>query len=173
VGRGAHVGYPCVLGSPRGFPGEGAQVDIGERAQIDAFARIYGGASIGADAFVGSYSLIREFSIVGPESYILPGSLVHAEVRIGRGCRISGFLCNRAIVEDGAAVMGQLVHRFEDRTPGAVEASPTIKAGAVVAMGAMIVGGVTIHEGAFVSAGATVTRDVGPGERVSRHSDRR
>jgi diadenosine tetraphosphate (Ap4A) HIT family hydrolase/acetyltransferase-like isoleucine patch superfamily enzyme len=143
-----------------------AQTLIGRNAIIRSGSVIYSGVRIGSGFDCGHNVIVRENSLLGNNVYVLPNSTIHANVRIGDNVRIYGFVCNGAVIEDRASVLGNLVHKYRGRQRGVVEPAPRIERGAVVALGATIVGGITIGRHAYIGANAVVTKDIAPNSMI-------
>lgn len=139
---------------------------IGDGSIIRSGTVIYAGTTVGAGADIGHGVLIREGSVLGRGVYLLPGSQIHARVRVGDRARIYGFVGNGSVIGDDASCHGMLVHRYETRRRGTREVAPTVEPGAVVGVGAIVLGGVTVGKEAIVGAGAIVTRSVPAGTTV-------
>lgn len=144
----------------------GRPVTVGAHTIIRSGCVIYEGVRIGEGCEIAHNVLVREDSEVGPGCYVMPNSEIHAQVRIGRGTRIHGFVCNRATIEDGASMLGMLVHDYRARGGGVIENPPYVCRDAVIGMNAVVIGGITVGEGAYVGAGAVVTHDVAAGATV-------
>ena len=97
---------------------------------------------------------------------IEPSTIVGSEAQVGDGVRLSGSLCNRAIVEDFAIMLGNLVHRFDTREGGHIEPSPVVGRKSFVGIGAIVIGNVKIGENATIGANATVIANVPEGITV-------
>lgn len=167
IGDNCVIGDNVIIGHPfirRGFDTEETGSVIGEGAVIRSGSIIYGGTVIGDNFDCGHNVLVRENSKIGDDVYLLPDSKINADVKIGNYVRLYGFICNRAVLEDGCSVMGDLVHKYNKGQRGVIEPSPVIKAGAIVGMRALVIGGVEIGESSFVGGGAIVTKDVEPGK---------
>lgn len=134
---------------------------IGKHCILRSGTVVYSGTRIGNGLDCGHNVLIREDCTIGKNVYILPNTQIHAHVRIGNNVRLYGFLSNRSIVEDDAAMLGVMAHKYYVKK-GATEVSPIVKRGATVGMGAILVGNIVVGENAFVGANAVVTRNVEP-----------
>jgi acetyltransferase-like isoleucine patch superfamily enzyme len=169
------IGGNVILGHPRagtihkGFTSSDnsvailpAPVHVGAGCIIRSGTILYEGVQLGTTVDIAHNVLIREDATLGDGCYIMPNSEIHAEVRLGEHVRFRGFACNRAIIEDGASMLGMLVHDYRAKRGGVIEASPVVGRGAIVGMNAVVIGGVRIGECAIVGAGAVVTRDIPP-----------
>ncbi|MGD0978068.1 MAG: DapH/DapD/GlmU-related protein [Candidatus Bathyarchaeia archaeon] len=142
-----------------------ASTVIGGNCILRSGTIVYSGTRIGDRLDCGHNVIIRENCEIGNDVYILPGTQIHAHVRIGNNVRLFGFLSNWSVVEDDAAMLGIMAHKYRVKR-GAVETAPIVKRGANIGMGAILVGDVIVGENAFVGANAVVTRNVKPNTTV-------
>jgi acetyltransferase-like isoleucine patch superfamily enzyme len=136
---------------------------IEREALVHNHVVIGAGSTIGRGAVVDDHCRLGYDCTVGAGARIMYGAFVCDRVNIGAAARIAGFVCDGAVVEDGATSMGLLLHEYAHPSAdwwGPDEAAPRIGAGAVVGMGAVVVGGVCVGVGSYVAAGAVVTKDV-------------
>lgn len=138
-----------------------AGTKIGKSNTIRSGTVIYSGTRIGNKLDCGHNVLIRENCEIGNNVYVLPNTQIHGHVTIGNNVRLYGFLSNYSVVEDDAAMLGVMAHKYEAEK-GAIEIAPIVKRGAIVGMGAILIGNVVVGEKAFVGANAVVTRNVDP-----------
>ncbi len=171
VGERVWIGPFVVIGHPRSasirdaLPDDQlAPVHVDRGSVIRSGSVLYEGVSIGRNVQIAHHVIVREDSTVGPDSYLMPFAEIHAEVKIGRDCRVRGFVCNRAEIKDGVAMMGLMVHDYRSRAAGHLEESPVVGSGSVVGMNAVVVGGVVIGRDVTIGAGTVVNKDVRDGE---------
>ncbi len=92
------------------------------------------------------------------------GAFVCDRVAIGSNCKIAGFVCDAARIDNFATSMGSLVHEYTQPEIewGLDETPPQVEPCAVIGYGAVVVGGVTVGRNSYVAANAIVTKDVPP-----------
>lgn len=163
IGEGSYVGPFSILGFPAQTPTsskflESKGIIVGKRTGILSNVIIGEGTNIGNDVWIDHQCYIGCFTTILDGTYILYGAKVYDRVMIGKRCWVAGFVCNDAIIENGAIVMGALIHRFVDAELGIPEQSPVIRKNAFVGMNAIIIGGIEVGEGAYIAAGAVLTK---------------
>lgn len=102
-------------------------------------------------------------SRIGDSVQVMYGAKVYHRVAIGPRAWVAGFICNDALIEADAVVLGQLVHRFAEATEGIPEVAPRIRRGAFVGMNALVVGDVEVGAGAYIAGGAVLIQNAAPG----------
>jgi acetyltransferase-like isoleucine patch superfamily enzyme len=120
------------------------------------------GTVLGTDVWCDHHTYIGCRTTIGDNVQVLYGARIYHRVTIGRDSWIGGFVCNDAVVEDGAFMLGQLIHRFADVVEGQPEVAPVVRAGAFVGTNALVVGGVEVGERAYIGAGAVLLSDAAP-----------
>ena len=146
-----------------------APVSIGRQVFVGDNSTIYEGAEIGNGCILEDQTRIGFNTKIGENTRIMYAAYICDRVKIGRNCRIAGFVCDTAVIEDDCTVMGQLSHKYtvSDLAWGEVdEPSPLIERGSIIGMGAQIVGGVTVGQGTFVCSGAVLTKSTRPNSVV-------
>jgi UDP-3-O-[3-hydroxymyristoyl] glucosamine N-acyltransferase len=150
-----------------------ASVDATTRIGAQSFIRsgtvIYSGSVLEESVDIAHNVHIREDCYLGRGTRVITGAQIMATVKIGRGCRIAGTLCNRCEVGDCTSMLGHLTHRYRVGVSGFVEASPRIGDGVVVGRESAIVGGIDIGNYAIVAAGSVVTHPVPSGTIWARN----
>lgn len=137
-----------------------ARVTIGNNCRIRNGTVISSGVSLGNGVDCFNHVLIGAGTRIGDNVRIGHSSQIHKNVVIGRNVRFKGFAANDCAIGNDVAMLGYLVHKFQENVRGLVQPSPTIMDRAVVGMLAIVIGGVTIHEDAYVAAGSVVLSDV-------------
>jgi diadenosine tetraphosphate (Ap4A) HIT family hydrolase/acetyltransferase-like isoleucine patch superfamily enzyme len=143
-----------------GFSDTRLGVSVGARSLIRAGTVIYSGVSVGGDFECGHNVLIGADSRLGSRVCLYSGAQVQRRVLVGDRCIVGGWLGNGAVLGNDVKMFGELVHKYDSPTRGAVEAAPLILDRAFVGWNAVIVGGVVIGQGAVVGAGSVVVSDV-------------
>ena len=135
----------------------GRGVRIGEGAYIGIGSHLDDNVICDPKVYIGHYTN------VGRGTHIMYNAHIHNGVKIGNEVWVSGFVCNRAVLEDDVVSYGSLVHRFvnADRVMDSEE-SPVVEKGAVIAFNSVIVGGVHIGEKAYIGAGSVLLTDAAP-----------
>lgn len=141
-------------------------VEIGDSSIIRSGSVIYSGVSIGRYFDCGHNAVIREDSSIGDNVHVLSNTLVNASVSIGDNCRIHGFVCNNAIIQENVSMYGNLVHKYQTPRSGIKEDSPILEKFATVGIGATVIGGVIVGQRSYIGAGAVVTKNVAAGDKV-------
>jgi len=168
--------YRTIVGQPQDLHSE---TKVGRCCQIGSFVVIGIGTRIGDDCIVEDGCQVETDVVVGNKSHLLYSARVCNESRIGDGCIIGGFVCERAVIEDYCRVFGQLIHQQLDPTSewdATEEKSPVLRESSFVGFGAKVIGPVTIGPSAYVCAGAIVTKNVPRGciafgvNRICDHS---
>lgn len=178
IGDNTTIGMYSVIGYPEK---KGEYVEIGRNCKIGNHVTIYPGVRIMDNVSIKDYSCIEEDTIIGSNVFIEPFShigekvtigaftlvLYKAEIyggaKIGKHCRIGGFVAENTIIGDYVTVFGKLIHSFRDPTHwGGGETPPTIDNYVVIGFNAVIIGGIKINHHVYVAAGATVSKNVPP-----------
>jgi UDP-2-acetamido-3-amino-2,3-dideoxy-glucuronate N-acetyltransferase len=172
LGDGSYVGPFSVLGFPAKTPTDAKNVEskgikVGKRTGILSNVVVGEGTIIGDDVWIDHHCCIGCYTVISDNTYILYGARVYDRVKIGSNCWVAGFVCNDAVIEDSAIVMGTLIHRFVDAVMGVPEQSPVIRKNAFIGMNAIIIGGIEVGEGAYIAAGAILTKSALPGRLYS------
>ncbi len=144
----------------------GYDVVIGDNAIIRSGSVIYNNVTIGNDFDCGHNSIVREGCILKNNVYIFSNTLINSNVKIGNNCRIYGFICNNALLQDNVSMHGNLVHKYDNPCSCIIEDSPVLKQSSTIGIGATIIGGVKIGENSYVGAGSVVTSDISPNDKV-------
>ncbi len=139
---------------------------ISEEAIIGPYSILYEGVRIEENVFLEGRCIIRCHSSIGNGSRIYFGAYIGKNVRINNNCKIGGFICNRALVGNGSAILGSLIHEYSCPNLKKEEPSPKIGTNVLIGMNALIIGDVKVGDNAKVSAGATVLKDVPPSHLV-------
>lgn len=176
LGDRCYIGPYCVLG----FPAE-CECSIGCRAEDGNLRTPSRGVTIGNETQLMSHVVVGEGTVlrdqvwcdhhtyigcdtkVGEGAQILYGAKIYHRASIGKSAWVAGFLCNDVIIEDGAVVLGQLVHKFKNASVGVPEKSPIVRKSAFVGMNALIIGGIEVGSGAYIAGGAVLTHSAKPG----------
>ena len=132
-----------------------ADVKLGERVLIHAFANLYG-CEVGDDVKIGTFVEIQKGAKIGnrckisSHTFICEGVTLEDEVFVGHGVTFTNDLYPRAT--NGA---GEL------QSSADWKCLPTlVKRGASIGSGVTLLCGITIGERAIVGAGSVVTKDV-------------
>ena len=132
-----------------------ADVKLGERVLIHAFANLYG-CEVGDDVKIGTFVEIQKGAKIGSKckisshTFICEGVTLEDEVFVGHGVTFTNDLYPRAT--NGA---GEL------QSSADWKCLPTlVKRGASIGSGVTLLCGITIGERAIVGAGSVVTKDV-------------
>ncbi len=176
LGEDVFIGPFCVLGfpstetiDPQDFKKNqfseliSRGVIIGNRTSLLSHIVVGEGTVISDNVWCDHHSYIGSDSYIGNQTYIMYGSRIYNRVKIAEKCWIAGFVCNDAVIEMGAIVMGQLIHRFADVSADEAELSPVVRKNAFIGMNAQVVGPVEVGEGAYIGAGAVLTHSALPG----------
>jgi UDP-perosamine 4-acetyltransferase len=133
-------------------------VAIGDNAARRTWSERAGAAGLSLLTAVAASAVVSPTARLGPGAQILPGAVVNAVARIGRGVIVN---TNASVDHD--VVVGDFAHV----APGAVIGGDVrIGASVLVGLGARVAPGLRIGDGAIVGAGAVVVRDVPPGVTV-------
>ena len=137
-------------------------VIIGDNAIIRSGTVIYSGVTIGRNFDCSHNVLIRENCTIGDFVYIKAGTVIMKQVKIGSHCRLSGMICDNAIIADHVASFGVLTHRYAIRgIPQMREApGPILHEGCIIGTGAILIEDVHVYEHAVVGANTLVNFDV-------------
>lgn len=144
---------------------------IMENVIIGHHCVVYQSTQLHPDVIVDDYCRIGSRTVVGRASRILYGAKIYADVRIGAGCIVGGFIPNRVVIEDMVTFFGTVAHSYRDATipwDSVEEPSPIVRRGSVVGMNALIVGPVEIGPRSYVAAGEIVKVDV-PADHLFRN----
>ena len=178
IGKNTKIGLYSIIGYPER---EGKCVEIGQNCEIGNYVTIRSGTKIMDNVSIKEYSYIEEDTIIGKNVSIEPYSyigkkvtigessliLYRAEIydgaKIGKHCRIGGFVAENTIIGDYVTIFGKLIHSFRDPTHwNGGEISPIIDSYVVVGFNALIIGKVKIGHHVYIAAGAIVSKDVPP-----------
>ena len=178
IGKNTKIGLYSIIGYPER---EGKYVEIGQNCEIGNYVTIRPGAKIMDNVSIKEYSYIEEDTIIGNnvsiESYSYIGKkvtigessliLYRAEIydgaKIGKHCRIGGFVAENTIIGNYVTMFGKLIHSFRDPTHwDGGEKSPIIDDYVVVGFNAVIIGAIKINHHVYIAAGAVVSKDVPP-----------
>jgi acetyltransferase-like isoleucine patch superfamily enzyme len=165
-GEDVSIGPHCLIGA-QDLAGVSSSTEvvteIGSRSELRSNVVVGCGTKIAGSCWVDHHSYVGCLSMIGKGVQIMYGARIYHRVTIGDGAWIAGFICNDALVDAEAIVMGELIHKFFNAVEGEAEPAPTIGHRVFVGMGAKIIGGIRIGPESYVAAGAIVTRDVPPG----------
>jgi acetyltransferase-like isoleucine patch superfamily enzyme len=167
----ATVADSAILGGPYRplqagtWQGSGRPTSIGPRCWIGERAFVGQGAEIGADSVLHGDVRVECDATIGSGVLLTYRAWVDLEARVGDGCVIGGFVCERAVVGRGCRIFGSLAHLQHDPSfpwddPRAEEESPVLKDDVFIGWGATVMGPVVLGERAYVCAGAIVSRPV-------------
>jgi bifunctional UDP-N-acetylglucosamine pyrophosphorylase/glucosamine-1-phosphate N-acetyltransferase len=145
----------------------GAVIDVGVVA-IDS--------RIGANATIRAYSHLEEADIgervqVGPFARLRPGTVIHADARIGNFVETKKTVIGRGSKAShlsylGDAVIGEGVNigagTITCNYDGVHKHQTTLEDGVFIGSNSQLIAPVTVGAGAYVAAGSTVTEDVPP-----------
>jgi len=178
TGKNTKIGIYSIVGYPEK---EGKCVKIGQNCEIGNHVTIYPGVKIMNDVSIGDYSCIDEDAVIGNnvciERYSYIGKkviigdstlvLYRAEIyegaKIGKHCRIGGFVAENTIIGDYVTIFGKLIHSFRDPTHwDGGEEPPIIDNYVVVGFDAVIIGKIKISHHVYIAAGAIVSKDIPP-----------
>ena len=116
-------------------------VTIGEGASIGPFARVRGGAELGANVHLGNFVEVKK-------------SVLHAGVKAGH----LSYLGDAEIGEKTNIGAGTITCNYD----GVNKSKTTIGANAFIGSNSSLVAPVTIGDGAYIASGSVVTKDVEP-----------
>ena len=175
-GENVYIGPFCILGfpsteiiDPQDFPKDqfseplSKGAIIGSKTSLLSHIVVGEGTIIGDNVWCDHHSYIGCDTYVGNNTYIMYGARIYNRVKIAERCWIAGFVCNDAVIETGAIVMGQLIHRFVNAEMGMPEVAPVVRKNAFIGMNAQVIGPVEVGEGAYIGAGAVLTQSALPG----------
>lgn len=168
VGQYSVIGYPSVK-SEKSFRSKGAKTSIGNRCIIGSHVVIYEGAQIGEETKVDDFCRIGEHVNIGKKCRILYGASIYGKTRIGKGCIVAGFCCERAKLGNNVRLFGALLHTHRKPHLGwddVEEKSPEVDDDVFIGFGAMVIGGIKIENNSYITAGAIVTKHVPLGSIV-------
>lgn len=161
------VGHFSIVGVEDSFQSGLIERDV----KIGHHCIIYQSAQLQSDVTVDDYCRIGSRSVIGRGSRILYGAKIYANVRIGAGCIVGGFIPDRVLIEDTVTFFGRVAHSYRDATvlwDSVEEPSPIVRRGSVVGMNALIVGPIDIGPRSYVAAGEIVRVDV-PADHLFRN----
>lgn len=161
IGHGSVIGFPSI--DLPYSPDEELRTAIGPSVRVGCFCVIEAGAHLEAGVKVDHYVRVGPGTTIGENTYLLYGTRIHCDVRIGKRCIISGNCPDRTAIGDDVRHFGRLHHDYS--TPSAPwddveEPSPSIGSRSVIGAGAVVIGGVRIGENVYISAGEVVRCDV-------------
>lgn len=178
IGKNTKIGIYSIIGYP---PKKEKCVKIGENCEIGNHVTIYPGVKIMDNVSIKDYSFIDEDAIIGANACVEHSSyigkkatigdstlvLYRAEIydnaKIGKHCRIGGFVAENTIIGDYVTMFGKLIHSFRDPTHwDGGEEPPIIDDYVVVGFNALIIGGIKVSHHVYIAAGAIVSKDVPP-----------
>jgi len=168
IGQGCTIGPYSIVGySPDDRAGISPVIssELAAEVRVECFCVIELGVSIGCGATVDHYVRVGANTTVGAETYLLYGTRVHRNVRIGSRCRISGNCPDGTIIGDGVTHFGRIHHRYSNPAgswEGTDEPAPKIGSDTVIGAGAILIGEIEIGENCFIAAGEVVRCDVPP-----------
>lgn len=180
IGKGTIIGNNVVIGYPKEAIIEQIQkfnksdsidmdldslkldrTHIGEYCRIASNVVIYSGAFIGNNVSVDDFCRIGFDSRIGDDTLLMYRAYICDRVKIGKNCKIAGFVCDGASVGNNSTMMGILLHKYrEPETWGLIEDSPKIGDKVVIGYDAKVIGGVKIEPNSYIAAGSIVTKDV-------------
>lgn len=121
---------------------------------------LYEGVELSRNVFLEGRCIIRRCSSLGENTTVYFGAYIGENVSIGNNCKIGGFVCNNAKVENGSAILGALIHEYPKPGLKKKEPSPIVRENVLIGMNSLVIGGVEIGANARISAGAIVLKDV-------------
>lgn len=176
LGSNIYIGPYCILGfpstemiDPQHLPQDetgrpvSRGVEIGNNTSLLSHVVIGDGTILGNDIWCDHHSYIGSDTLIMSNTYIMYGARIYNRARIEESCWIGGFVCNDALVERGAIVMGQLIHRFVNADKNTPESSPVVRRNAFIGMNSQIIGGIEVGENAYIGAGSVLTHSALPG----------
>lgn len=146
--------------------GFSAGTAIGKCSEVRSFCVIYEDVCIGERLDMAHFVTIREGSRIGSDVYLKVGADIRRNVRVGDGTTIAGLIGDRAVVGNGATILGDLVHRSTGPHRGEIEPAPKVEDDVFVGRNTTVVGDVRIGKGAYLATGITVRRDVEAGALI-------
>jgi UDP-3-O-[3-hydroxymyristoyl] glucosamine N-acyltransferase len=135
---------------------------IGAGALLHTGTIIYSGCTLHQGVICEDNTLMRWDSEVGAYTKLMFGVFIGSWVKIGRHCRIGGFLCNDAVVGNYTTSFGDLTHGYTKYGGGRRDPAPRLEDKVTVGFNVNIIGGITIGRMSYVVADSMVTRDVPP-----------
>lgn len=141
-------------------------VVLSEGNIIGPYTVLYEGVELRRNVFLEGRCIIRRCSSLGEDTTVYFGAYIGENVSIGNNCKIGGFVCNNAKVENGSAILGSLIHEYPKPGIKEKEPSPIIRENVLIGMNSLVIGGVQIGANARISAGAIVLKDVPESELV-------
>jgi len=147
--------------SPIRKSGLRGSVVIGDRTTLCNHVTIYEDVVIGTDCYIDDYVRVGTGTRVGEGSLLLYGARIYSNVKLGRDCRIAGFVASEVKIGDRVTMMGTIAHKYDRPLDWfRDELSAVIEDDVVVGLGAVVVGGINIGKGSYVAAGATLIKSV-------------
>lgn len=177
LGEDIFIGKYCVLGCPKeqgvrrstntdtSLAEPLAPVKISDRCIIFHHVSIYEGVEIGDGSIVEDHVRIGYGSIIGSDVRLMHGAHVCDQVRIGDHARVSGLVCDGAMIGRRSTVMGNILHEYSRPHLGwweVDETPPIIEDDVVIGWGANVIGAIRVSSRSYVASGAIVTKDVPP-----------
>jgi acetyltransferase-like isoleucine patch superfamily enzyme len=141
-------------------------VVLSEGDIIGPYTVLYEGVELRRNVFLEGRCIIRRCSSLSENTTVYFGAYIGENVSIGNNCKIGGFVCNNAKVENGSAILGALIHEYSRPGIKRKEPSPIIRENVLIGMNSLVIGGVEIGANARISAGAIVLKDVPKSELV-------
>ncbi|MFR3043072.1 MAG: hypothetical protein ACLTMV_07005 [Thomasclavelia spiroformis] len=135
---------------------------IGNNCKIRSHVAINEGTELRNNIYIDEFCRIGFDCSIDCNTRILYRAFICDRVKIGSNCKIAGFVCDAAIIENNVTSMGDLVHSYTVyKLPwGINEKSPHICSNTVIGYGAKIIGGITIGENCYIASGAIVSKNI-------------
>lgn len=174
IGTNTFIGPFCVLGFPctDSAKRDDATNDcnslsykilkIGNNCEFLSHNVIGEGTIIGSNVWCDHQCYIGCSTIISDNVEIMYGARIYNRVKIGERAWIGGFVCNDAIIEPKAVVLGKLIHKFTNAREGVPEKAPVVREGAFIGMNAIVIGEIEIGAGAYIGAGSVLTKSALP-----------
>ncbi len=176
IGEHTYIGPNCILGFPLSDEITHKDMDLNNNnrplsngMKIKDNCTILSNVVIGENSTIESnvwcdhYSYIGCLTKISNKVQIMYGAKIYHRVIIGEKAWIGEFVCNDAVIEPNAIVLGKLVHKFVNAVEGVPEKAPVIREGAFIGMNAVVIGDVEVGAGAYIAAGAVLTEPARPG----------
>lgn len=159
-GKYVKIGRDCKIGNHVTiFPG----VKVLDNVSIKDFSHIEEDTIIGNNVLIEPFSHIGKKVTIGDSTLVLYRAEIYDDVKIGKYCRIGGFIAENTIIGDYVTIFGKLIHSFRDPTHwDGGETPPLIDNYVVIGFNAVVIGGIKINHHVYVAAGAIVSKDVPP-----------
>jgi len=179
VGQGCYIGRNVIIGQPSIEEIKELQKNttdsvnntstcIGNNVIIQPNVVISNNVIIGDNVSIGPFTTIGQNSTVGDGTDIMYRAQIFENIKIGKYCKIGGFICDYSIIGNSVTVMGNLIHSYRNgwiENEDLEDESPIIEDDVIIGFDSLVIGKVQVKSGTYVAAGAIVT-DNTPGNCI-------